>query len=103
MQTFNLPRLDEVFCDIISESEQRGDRGSPGNEDFHYSGDIQPQDLIEAQNLNFAEGNIVKLICRYRKKAGLLDLGKIVYYTYRLISQWIKAHPEDARLFEWHK
>jgi hypothetical protein len=101
MERFSLPRLDEVFTKL-DKNEESGDRGSPGNEDLHYRGEVQPNDLIEAQNLNFAEGNIVKLVCRYKDKAGLLDLGKIVFYTYRLMLQWIKKHPDDARLFKWN-
>jgi hypothetical protein len=100
VKKFNLPKLDDVFTSI-SDKESTGDRGSPGNEDNHYRGEVQPIDLIEAQNLNFAEGNIVKLVCRYKDKAGLLDLGKIVYYTYRLIHQWLVQHPEDAERFKW--
>jgi hypothetical protein len=97
---FVLPKLDDVFVSLDDGTES-GDRGSPGNEDGHYSGRIQPQDLIEEQDLNFAEGNIVKLVCRYRRKGGLIDLGKIVYYIYRLISQWIANHPEDRKLIHF--
>lgn len=103
MDRFSLPRLDDVFIQITGKAEIEGNRGSPGNEDHHYKGSVQPNDLIEAQNLNFAEGNIVKLVCRYREKAGLLDLGKIVFYTYRLVIQWLNKHPEDAKLFGWDK
>ena len=102
MQRFNLPRLDEVFIQIVG-NQIAQDRGSPGNEDGHYKGEIQPNDLTEAQDLNFAEGNIVKLVCRYRDKGGLIDLGKIVFYTYRLMVQWLKKNPEDAKLFGWQK
>ena len=100
MDKFALPRLDEVFVEL-DDLEISGDRGSPGNEDLHYRGTVQPIDLIEAQKLNFAEGNIVKLVCRYKAKAGLLDLGKIVFYTYRLMVQWLRHKPEDAKLFGW--
>ena len=97
MKKFIMPDLNSVFVDT---DEGSGDRGSPGNEDLHYSGEVQPNDLIESQNLNFAEGNIVKLVCRYRKKAGILDLGKLVFYAYRLIAQWVAEHPEDADNFK---
>jgi len=100
VEKFKLPRLDEVFLEIVG-NEIASDRGSPGNEDHHYQGEVQPNDLIEAQDLNFAAGNVVKLVCRYQDKGGLLDLGKIVFYTYRLMIQWLKKHPEDARLFGW--
>lgn len=102
MERFTLPRLDEVFIEIVG-NEIASDRGSPGNEDQHYTGDVQPNDLIEAQELNFAEGNIIKLVCRYRDKGGLIDLGKSVFYNYRLMIQWLKEHPGDAKLFGWQK
>ena len=102
MERFVLPKLDDVFIKIVGDA-LASDRGSPGNEDQHYKGIIQPNDLIEAQKLNFAEGNIVKLVCRYKDKGGLLDLGKGVFYQYRLILQWLTEHPEDAHLFGWSK
>lgn len=101
MERFVLPKLSDVFVDLDTSEDVEGDRGSPGNEGQHYKGDIQPNDLIESQGLNFAEGNIVKLVCRYRDKAGLLDLGKVVFYTYRLMLQWLKKNPNDAKLFDW--
>jgi hypothetical protein len=98
VKTFKLPDPDSVFVDSDDGS---GDRGSPGNEDLHYRGDVQPIDLIESQGLNFSEGNIVKLVCRYRDKAGLLDLGKLVFYAYRLIFQWLREHPQDKNKIKW--
>ena len=45
----------------------------------HYQGTIQPIDLINAQDLNFNLGNVVKYVCRAGKKKGenvLSDLEK---------------------------
>ena len=36
----------------------------------HYQGTIQQIDLINAQNLNFNLGNVVKYVCRAGKKQG---------------------------------
>ena len=36
----------------------------------HYQGTIQPIHLINAQNLNFNLGNVVKYVCRAGKKDG---------------------------------
>ena len=36
----------------------------------HYQGTIQPIDLINAQNLNFNLGNVVKYVWRAGKKKG---------------------------------
>lgn len=49
------------------------------NTPSHYQGTIQPIDLINAQNLNFNLGNVVKYVCRAGKKQGenvLSDLEK---------------------------
>ena len=49
----------------------------------HYQGTIQPIDLINAQDLNFNLGNVVKYVCRAGKKQGenvLSDLDKAKNY-----------------------
>lgn len=49
----------------------------------HYQGTIQPIDLINAQDLNFNLGNVVKYVCRAGKKDGenvLSDLKKAKNY-----------------------
>ena len=51
----------------------------------HYQGTTQPIDLINAQNLNFNLGNVVKYVCRAGKKQGentLSDLEKAQNYLY---------------------
>ena len=53
------------------------------NTPSHYQGTIQPIDLINAQNLNFNLGNVVKYVCRAGKKQGenvLSDLDKAKNY-----------------------
>ena len=52
----------------------------------HYQGTIQPIDLINAQDLNFNLGNVVKYVCRAGKKKGenvLSDLEKAKNYPKR--------------------
>ena len=49
----------------------------------HYQATIQPIELINAQNLNFNLGNVVKYVCRAGKKQGenvLSDLEKAKNY-----------------------
>jgi hypothetical protein len=49
----------------------------------HYQGTIQPIELINAQDLNFNLGNVVKYVCRAGKKQGeniLSDLEKAKDY-----------------------
>lgn len=53
------------------------------NTPTHYQGTIQPIDLINAQDLNFNLGNVVKYVCRAGKKQGeniLTDLEKAKDY-----------------------
>lgn len=59
----------------------------------HYQGTIQPIDLINAQNLNFNLGNVVKYVCRAGKKKGenvLSDLEKAQNYLYYEIERVIE-------------
>lgn len=49
----------------------------------HYQGTTQPINLINAQNLNFNLGNVVKYVCRAGKKDGettIKDLNKAIDY-----------------------
>ena len=46
---------------------------------------IEPIEYIEANNLNFSEGNVVKYVTRHRKKNGKEDLLKARWYINRLI------------------
>lgn len=46
---------------------------------------IQPIDFIHANHLNFEEGNVVKYICRHRRKNGAEDLRKARHYIDLLI------------------
>ena len=50
----------------------------------HYQGKIQPIDLIESACLNFNEGNIIKYVCRSRRKGERIrDLEKAMWYLKR--------------------
>jgi len=41
---------------------------------------IQPIEFIYKNNLGFCEGNIIKYVCRHRKKNGIEDLRKAKHY-----------------------
>ncbi len=51
----------------------------------HYQTEIQPWDFIVANNLSYLEGNIVKYVCRYKEKNGIVDLHKAQHYLDKLI------------------
>lgn len=54
----------------------------------HYKGKVQPIDLIDAHELNFNLGNVVKYCCRQGKKESALDdLKKAQYYLNREIEK----------------
>lgn len=58
------------------------------NHPKHYAGDIEPIDLIEAQDLNFNRGNVIKYVTRAGKKnttKELEDLNKAKWYLEREI------------------
>lgn len=46
----------------------------------HYSMPIEPIEFIQANNLSFAVGNVIKYVCRYEHKNGLEDLQKAKNY-----------------------
>ena len=48
---------------------------------------IQPIEYIMANNLGFAEGNVIKYISRYKFKDGVRDLKKARQYIDALIEQ----------------
>lgn len=46
---------------------------------------IQPTEYIIKNNLNFAEGNVIKYVTRYKLKGGVEDLKKARHYLDMLI------------------
>lgn len=73
----------------------------------HYQGTTQPIDLINAQNLNFNLGNVVKYVCRAGKKQGenvLSDLEKAqnyINYEIERVTKWIKDNAKNTQK-RWH-
>jgi hypothetical protein len=62
---------------------------SPGNEDEHYKGEIQPVKFGKSWNLPFTLQNMLKYICRHHNKGKKLDLEKVVWYAeYEMSSRW---------------
>ena len=58
----------------------------------HYQTAIQPIDFIQANNLNFCEGNVIKYIVRHRNKNGAEDLKKAIHYLQLLLEH---EYPKD--------
>lgn len=67
----------------------------------HYQGTIQPIDLINAQDLNFNLGNVVKYVCRAGKKQGeniLTDLEKAkdyINFEIERVKQWTNVNAKN--------
>ena len=57
------------------------------NNPTHYQTKIQPIEYIEANNLGFHEGNVIKYITRYKDKNGIEDLEKAKTYIEMLIDK----------------
>lgn len=55
----------------------------------HYTkGGIEPADYIEANDLDFFEGNVIKYVTRYpHKGTPLKDLHKAMFYLERIIKR----------------
>ena len=51
----------------------------------HYNKGIETTDYIISNNMNFAEGNVIKYVTRYKEKDGLKDLLKAKWYLEKLI------------------
>jgi hypothetical protein len=58
------------------------------NHPNHYGGENNVYEaikIIEAHDLNFVEGNVIKYLLRYKKKNGFEDLEKALWYMNRLV------------------
>ena len=54
----------------------------------HYKGmKIQPAEFINENHLEFAEGNVIKYVCRHKKKDGEKDLLKAKHYIDMIIER----------------
>lgn len=68
----------------------------------HYNKKIQPLDYIEANGLDFAEGNVIKYVTRYKEKGGLDDLLKAKSYLQVLINRYNESESDTIK-FEGSK
>jgi hypothetical protein len=80
--TNHLPSTHQV-TEQVTEQVKNDGNSTP----HHYASVIQAIDYIEANGLDFREGNVVKYVTRWRKKGGVKDLEKAKYYIERLIKE----------------
>lgn len=78
-------RVQETIRTAAEESaNERPPRPEGGSS--HYQGSsIQVIEFIEANDTPYHEGNVIKYVHRWRKKGGLDDLRKALWYINRLI------------------
>ena len=62
----------------------------------HYQNKIQPFDIIDAWELDFYEGNVLKYLLRYRYKNGIQDLKKAAHYLQKVTENWEAKHGEAS-------
>ncbi len=67
---------------------------------YNGAGGMQPFDVIDAFGLDFYEGNVIKYVCRWRKKNGLEDLYKARRYIDEVIRRAAAPGPEAVVLPE---
>ena len=68
-------------------SAKRGPQYDTVDRPLHYARDGIPEvyPFIKGRDLNYAEGNIVKYVCHWREKGGVVDLEKARWYLEKLI------------------
>ena len=74
------------LCELTPGKQQELPEHQPENQqDTHYKKEVQPIDLIDAFNLDFNAGNVIKYVARAKHKGNELDdLRKAKYYLDRL-------------------
>lgn len=55
--------------------------------DHYKSKAIQPWDYIEANNMDFFEGNALKYLTRWKVKGGVSDLKKAIHYIQKIVER----------------
>ena len=75
--------LNKVFDTTYKNDEDLWDRGGEHYKDFK----IQPSVFINENDLGFAEGNVIKYICRHAKKDKKQDILKAIHYCEMIIDR----------------
>jgi len=66
----------------------------------HYSGmSIQPTEFIMKNDIPFAEGNVIKYVCRHGSKNGAEDIKKAIHYLELILeNQYNESNILQGRL-----
>ncbi len=76
------PELDSYIPELDAPRDKQ-----VGGKHYHQGNGIQPWDIIEAWELDFWEGNVVKYILRWKHKDGVQDLEKARHYLDYIINK----------------
>jgi len=55
--------------------------------DYYNEMEITPISFIQANDLDFCQGNVIKYVCRYKQKGGKQDLHKAQQYIEFMINK----------------
>ena len=78
-----LGKLEREASDIKKELKRREQVGGTHYEKMA----IQPIEFINANNLSYMQGNVIKYVCRYHDKNGIEDLEKAKHYIDMMIAE----------------
>ena len=76
----NEENVSRVIAQMKAKMEEETPRTTPDATPGHYQYPIQPKQYAQANGLDFAQGNVVKYVTRYKAKEGVRDLLKAVDY-----------------------
>ena len=66
------------------------------NPKAYTSGRIEFTDAVELLGLGFAQGNVVKYVCRFQEKGGIQDLEKARQYITMMINNYDSWYGEKS-------
>ena len=75
--------LNKVFDTTYKNDEDLWDRGGEHYKDFK----IQPSVFINDNKLLFAEGNVIKYVCRHQSKGKADDIKKAIHYLEMILER----------------
>ena len=74
----------------MDNTEETGKEDKIGSPSHYQHGSIQTIDVIEDWELGYHEGNVIKYLSRWKKKGGVEDLKKALWYLQRLIDSQVE-------------
>ena len=63
----------------------------------HYQLPIQPVEFIQKNNIPFCEGNVIKYVCRHKKKEKAKDIRKAISYCVLILKHEYGYSDDDIK------